>query len=855
MVSRATAAREGDGSADGVSSARGRIDRVENGALTGWARDEARGDEPVRVQVRAGGAVLGEALADEYRETLEHAGVGHGRHGFRIPLEVPFSPGSVVELTLFDAACGLPLVADACNVVCLDSRYLDDAELDGRSLRAPPPPPPMIRPGRRIRRMSRRLAGPVRRLVPRRPREQPAPVTPALPAGTLARLGRIDEVSVDAVSSLDLWPPLQLPAVEAPQVSIVIPVHDQFHLTYQCLVSLILGAGRTSFEVLVVDDRSNDATREIESRVANLRVVRNEQNLGFLRSCMRAAEEARGDYLLFLNNDTEVEHGWLDELHGVFERFEGVGAVGAKLVYPDGRLQDAGGIVWDSGTPWNVGHGRDPDDPEFNYVRDVDYLTGAALMVERGAWERVGGFTDAYAPAYYEDTDLAFKLRAAGYRTLYCPQAKVVHYEGRSNGTSLEEGIKQYQVVNATRFKDTWRDAFVGRGAEGVDLRRNKDRERGLRVLVIDHEYPRLGRDAGSYAALQEMKLLTGLGCKVTFLPRNLFRAGTHVDALQRLGIECVYSPWHRSVEGFLESRGREFDVVYVTRYAVAEDVLDVVRRTSEAKIVFNNADLHFLRELRGALERGDSDLSGPRRTRERELAVMGAVDAVLSYNDVEQAIIASHLMRDDHVFTCPWVLEADASSVPFEEREGIAFLGGFGHPPNREAMDWFIERVMPLLRAARPSLELHVWGSQLPADAGWERRDGVVVRGYARSLDEVFDSCRVFVAPLRSGAGIKGKVLDSLARGVPTVLSPVAAEGTGLVDGLSTLVASSPESWVESILSLVDDAGLWHALSAASLELRDTRYSREHGIARMREVFDALGLDIRDEFGQVRKR
>jgi len=848
----ASAVRQGDACSE-VSSAHGRLDAVVDDAALGWAFDAAGDGAPVRIQVRANDLVIGEGVADRHVEALERAGIGDGRHGFRIPLEVPFTIGTTVDLVLFDAGSGLPLVADPLSLVCHDPAILERDELDGRSVRARLPE--RRRGGgrrRRARKVARKLIGPVGRLVRRR--AVPPPARAPHP-GTLARLARLDGMSIDALSRIELWPPLRLPLWDAPAVSVIIPVHEQFHLTYQCLVSLILGAGRTSFEVVLVDDCSAGATRAIESRVENLRVVRNERNLGFLQSCTRAAEVARGEYLLFLNNDTEVEAGWLDELRDVFDRFDHVGAVGAKLVYPDGRLQDAGGIVWESGVPWNVGHGRDPSDPEFNYVREVDYLTGAALMVRRDAWDEVGGFSEAYSPAYYEDTDLAFKLRSRGYRTLYCPQATVVHYEGRSHGTSLDEGVKRYQRINAERFRRTWRESFEGLGAEGVDLARNKDRRRGLRVLVIDHEFPRLGRDAGSYAALQEMRLLLDLGCKVTFLPRNLVWAGRHVDALQRLGIECVYAPWYRSVESFLERRGREFDAVYITRYAVAESVLECVRRTGSAKVLLNSADLHFLREMRGALARGEHDLRGPRRTRERELAVMSGVDAVLSYSDVERAVIASHLMRDDHLFTCPWVLDAEPSAAPLETRRHIAFLGGFAHPPNREAIDWFIAEVMPLLRAARPSVELHVWGSALPTDTGWEAREGVVVKGYARSLEEVFDSCRVFVAPLRSGAGVKGKVLDSVARGVPTVLSPLAAEGTGLEHGVSTLIATSPSDWVARIVELLDDAELWRGLSSSALALRTRRYSREHGLERLREVFDALGLDTERHLRRIDAR
>lgn len=817
---------------------RGNIDRVEGDTVVGWAFDPESPDTAVKVLIQTGGRTLGEGVADQYLASLENAGLGNGAHGFRVCLSNPYTADVRLELSLVDADSQRAIAANTFVVTGRDPAALSTVEMDVHGLVAAPRP--------RIRKRTRQLQGIVRRLkrlakrcVPVRVVQQPQP----LPAGVQAKLSLIQDVSVNSLVSLPSWPRLSLPLSEKPQVSIIVPVFNQFHLTYQCLSSIIMSAGKVSFETILVDDKSTDATASIESRIDGLRVIRNEENLGFLHSCNKAAGEARGQYLLFLNNDTEVTPGWIDEMHAVFDRFDTVGAVGAKLVYPDGRLQDAGGIVWESGTPWNTGHGQDPNDPQFNYVRQVDYLTGAALMVSRPAWEAVHGFDEIYAPAYYEDTDLAFSLRQAGYRTYYCPQAEVIHYEGCSNGTSVESGVKQHQKLNADIFKSRWQAAFVGAGVEGQDLIRHKDRNIGLRVLMIDNSFPKLGHDAGSYAAIQEMELLQRLGCKITFMPNNLLHLGIHVERLQRMGIECVYTPYVKSVEGFLKQRGPEFDVVYVTRYAVAENVIDCVRNHSHARIIFNNADLHFLREMRLAHANGDDDLSGALRTRERELAVMQKVDAILSYNELEHEIIASHLLRVDNIFKCPWVLHSELRRIsPFNRRD-LSFLGGFAHPPNRQAMDWFCDQVMPLLHARHPDVCLHIWGSSIPADASWSNCPGVIVEGYADSLDQVFDTCRVFVAPLQSGAGVKGKVLDSISHGVPCVLSSVAAEGTGLRDGASMLQAGNPEEWVDKIDLLITNDALWQRISDDSIAVRDSLYSAEYGTELMKKVFDYLGL------------
>ena len=345
---------------------------------------------------------------------------------------------------------------------------------------------------------------------------------------------------------------------------------------------------------------------------------------------------------------------------------------------------------------------------------------------------------------------------------------------------------------------------------------------------------------------------MLALGCKVTFLPHNLLHLGIHVDYLQRLGVECVYAPYHRSVAKFLERRGFEFDVVYITRYVVAEQVIPLVRQFSHAKVIFNDADLHFLREMRTAMASGTADLSAVVVTRRRELAVMNVADVVLSYSDTELEIISTHLLVRDKLFRCPWVLREHCDIKSRKERRGFAFLGGFAHPPNRLAMDWFVNNVMPILNQRRPELTLHIWGSQLPDDTGWGEQPGVVLEGYAQSLDQVFNSAMVFIAPLQSGAGIKGKVLDSLAYGVPTVLSPMAAEATGLIDGSSTLIAHTPDQWTLHIENLFDDERLWRHIRDNAIALRDEKYSFDAGMESMQAVFDFLDLDTTIAHQQV---
>ncbi len=640
------------------------------------------------------------------------------------------------------------------------------------------------------------------------------------------------------------FPQLELPKpVDVPDVSIIIPVHNKFELTYHCLASLILSHNEASFEVIVVDDCSNDKTADIANIVGNVRVIVNETNLGFLRNCNKAAAVAKGQHIVLLNNDTEVGNRWLDEMLDVFKRFEKVGAVGAKLTYPDGKLQEAGGVVWDNGQPWNLGRDGNPFDPQWNYVRQCDYLSGAALMLPTAVWKEVGGLSEEFAPAYYEDTDLAFKVRDAGYRTVYTPHAEVIHFEGMSHGRDTSSGFKKYQAINAPKFASKWGDAFTHNGHVGTDLWRHKDRGIRYRALVIDYATPEPDKNAGAYAAVQEMRLLQAHGFKLTFIPENLAHFGHYTTQLQKMGVECLHAPFFTSINEVLQQRGHEFDLVFITRYDVAERHIDSIRQHTRAKILFNNADLHFLRELRMALDNGEKDLSGPLATRDRELALMRKVDAILSYNETEHAVIASHNLREDNIFKCPWVITPHGHKTPFEKRHGIAFLGGYRHRPNIEAVEFFVSNIMPLLRASGKKISFHIFGSHPPDSFKKLQSEDVILEGYVENLDEIFESCRIFIAPLRSGAGIKGKVLDAMSYGIPSVLSPVAAEATGLSHGQSALVAEAPEDWVRYIQEIYDNKALWTQISESSLAVATIQYSFEIGWKTIGKALGYLGL------------
>ena len=658
-------------------------------------------------------------------------------------------------------------------------------------------------------------------------------------------LNLVHQLVVEGHEGRKKFPKFNLPDFTKPKVSIIIPAFNKFELTYNCIASIVLSFNQTPYEVILADDCSTDETSYAEDIIGNLRVSRNDENLHFLKNCNQAAKLVKGDFIIFLNNDTEVKCGWIDGLTEPHERDNDVGITGSKLLNLDGSLQEAGGIVWGDGLPWNVGRDENPELPEYNYVRQVDFVSGASLCIRKTIWDEVDGFSEELAPAYYEDTDLAFKVKSCGYKIVYSPFSEVIHFEGASHGTDVTKGIKRNQVINEVKFRSKWKRAFKGNGvASHENLKREKDREIEGRVLVIDYATPQPNKDAGSYAAIKEIELMVALGYKVTFVPQNLAYFGVHTERLQRMGVEVLLSPFYLSMQQVLSQRLAEMDVVYITRYYVAVDYIDQIQAAGK-KVIFNNADLHFLREMRAALANGkDEDaLKKSLQTMQQELDIYRKADVVLTYNSTEQAVITSHIHEQDKFFITPWVLDEKPQGPGFEEREGICFLGGYNHKPNVEAVEYLCKEIMPDLEKTRPDIVLYVYGSNMPERFLDYETSNIKMVGFAESLDHVFNRHRVFVAPLLSGSGIKGKVLESMAYGMPVIMSDVAAEGIDLIHGISTLIAGKPEEFLSAILKLYDDQKIWEQFAGNEKVLVQMKYSFEHGKKRFKDIFASVGL------------
>ncbi|MGH3856764.1 MAG: glycosyltransferase, partial [Pseudonocardiaceae bacterium] len=430
----------------------------------------------------------------------------------------------------------------------------------------------------------------------------------AAPRGTLRRdlyeraLGRGPSAEGATLAPAAQPPdPVALRTSTSPLLSIVVPVHGKWEYTRACLASIEAHRPSVPFEVLVVDDASPDRTAELVAASPGVRLVRTEHNVGFVAACNLGANHSRGAYLLFLNNDTEVRPGALDALVDAADSDDRIGLVGAMLVYPDGRLQESGGIVWADGSGWNYGRDHDAHAPEFAARRDVDYCSGAAILVRRELFEAVGGFDQRYAPAYYEDTDLAFAIRATGHRSIVEPRAVVVHHEGVSHGTDITGGVKRFQEINRAQFVEKWSASLAehlpAASALNVWLARQRGPagHRGGLVLVADHQIPMPDRDSGSLRMHRLLLQLVELGERVVFFPCNGALLQPYTADLQRHGVTVIADAAGQGA--FLREAGAALRLAVLSRPQVGWKLLEDLRMLAPRCLVgYDTVDVHFLR-------------------------------------------------------------------------------------------------------------------------------------------------------------------------------------------------------------------------------------------------------------------
>ena len=429
-------------------------------------------------------------------------------------------------------------------------------------------------------------------------------------------------------------------------------------------------------------------------------------------------------------------------------------------------------MLWQDASGWNYGKFDRPDLPKYNYAREVDYCSGACIMVPAALFQKLGGFDPLFAPAYYEDADLAFKIREAGYKVVYQPVARIIHHEGLTSGTSLDSGVKSYQRVNQTKFRQRWGrrlDAHAPEPPDGADRNvytRTAELASRNRVLVLDATLITPDRDCGSLRMMELIRAILRRGHHVTFIPNHMEVFSPYLEDLQRIGAEVIHPPHFSSIPEYLKKHGSEFKLAIISRADVASRHLTTVRRFApQAKVVFDTVDLHFLREERQAHVKQDETLKSAIADRkQQELRLVRRSDVTLVVSPVEKQIVEKECPGLD-VRVLPTIFPYEERDIPgFADRRGLIFIGGFQHPANVDGVPYFIHEILPRIIERLPDVVFQVIGPDVPEEILALSSSSVQFLGYVPDVTPLFDRARVSVAPIRFGAGVKGKVNQSMA-------------------------------------------------------------------------------------------
>jgi GT2 family glycosyltransferase len=619
------------------------------------------------------------------------------------------------------------------------------------------------------------------------------------------------------------------------KVSIIIPAYNQINYTTHCILSIFRSSPTNRFEILLADDCSTEDNYDLLDGIQpNVRITRTDNNSGFVKNCNHAARVARGDYLVFLNNDCLPLSGWLDNLIKTAESDASVGIVGSKLLYPNGSLQEAGGVIWRDGSGWNYGRGDNPFMPEYNYTKEVDYCTGASFCIKKSLWDELGGFDEYFAPAYYEETDLSFRLREKGYQTIYEPRSVAIHLEGISNGTDLGTGLKKHQLINRQKFLERWgRVLECDHFAPGVHERYARDRSKHKKqMLFIDNYLPRFDQDAGSRQVLSYLKLFKKEGFQITFWSDNRHYDPIYALELEKNGIEVIssrvgsvdFSEW-------VQKNGKYLDFALLNRPHVAIKYISEIKSHSKCQVIYYGHDLHVERmRLQNKYTPETFSEEVIKKTADQEEFCWNLCDLILypSSDELEHLRIRYPYRR---VGLLPIESrpdeEIEASLTPnsFTARDGLLFVGGFSHLPNQDAVLWFLNEVDTLMKRRLPNLKVTIAGNAPTDEIKTRASEAIVVTGRVseEELRSLYNKVKVVVAPLRIGAGVKGKVVESLRMGVPVVTTSIGVQGLpGYEDAIA--VADDPADFAKAVQDLLQDDALWQRRRDAGL-----KYYREN--------------------------
>lgn len=610
---------------------------------------------------------------------------------------------------------------------------------------------------------------------------------------------------------------------EAAGVSVLLILYNRAPLTLLCLRSLLAQTG-PDVELIIVDNASRDETGELLARVEGATVIRNAENVGFVLAVNQGAQEATSDYLLLLNNDAVLAPDAVANAVAVMSADRSIGALGGKIRLLDGNLQEAGSIIFNDGACLGYGRGRPADEPEFMFRRDVDYCSGAFLLLHRQQFLDMGGFDEDYAPAYYEESDYCVRLWQAGYRVVYEPTCQVDHYEFASSG-----GIKGASVLQS-RHREVLCRKHRGYLAKKLDNDPDNILSARIanscpRVLMIDDRVPHPSLGSGYPRCAHMLSVLDGLAINVTFYPLR-FPSDDWQEVYRTVPAttEVMLGLGEAGLQRFLQERRDYFDVIVISRVHNMEFCKRLFDREPEligrSRIIYDAEAVSAPREAaRLRLIGGNVSAAAEEEMIRDELETARHADHVLAVSAGEAELFNRYGYVNTSVLG--HVIEARNICPGYSDRHGLLFVGALRDDgsPNVDSLLWFVINVLPLIRQAIPGIHLTVVGDNAAPSLAAIDSEAIEFTGRLESIDSLYDNHRVFVAPTRFAAGIPHKVHEAAGMGIPSVVTALLARQLGWQDGQEVVVGDNVQQFADACLRLYQDESLWQTVQRAGLE------------------------------------
>lgn len=788
------------------------------GIVSGWCWDASRPDWHATVEIVADGKVIGTVVANGFRNDLRQAAIGRGDHGLRFALpRSVLTSGASVRVTLRETASQTPVG--------------DPSVLRGgtETLR------------QRMRDLERRLGAMQAQFMDLPYRRQAKPALDWRAAlGRVAALAANDAADGDTECQF-----LQLAVPEEPAATVCLEAGgspDQVCAEISALQQM--GVDRDA-DLVLIDDGQLPEMALLPGLIGNLGHVRLAGPHRLLAGRHQAALAARGALVVFLAGGVRMSERWLDHVRETFRQQSRAAIVGTRVIRDDGCLHHLGLNADKQGNLHDVHQSDDPDAVDHRVMQEVGAVGDYAFAVRSDVFRQVGGFDLALGTTGAAVVDLCARVRAAGWSVI-CQPSAVAHLSDL--GRKSNDRITAPAVAPGSQPPPPWQlwveQARPGPGVFAVPVAVG-------RALVIDTSTPRPDQDAGSIATREQMLVLRRLGYHVTFAAIDE-RPGedTYRAALERAGIHTIGRTDYASVTDYLDDAGRKLDLIVIHRYhnlqLFSAQIADLAPK---ARIVFIPCDLHYLREQRRMALGGDVDDTLIEELRQQELACLRRSDATILPSDIELALASIEIDRQK-LHLLRWIGRPHPPTRPFAERTGLCFLANFEHSPNEDGLLWFVQEILPLLTSRLPDVVLHVAGSCMSARVTALASPQVVIHGWVADLAPLFESVRVAIAPIRYGAGFKGKVATSLLHGVPVVATTIALEGMGLLAEDGVLCADTPEGFADEVVRLYGDAELWARLSARAIAQCEAFYSETKAAEVYQQILTGLGLPVRPPGG-----